>query len=103
MKKFKVYQLPVEHEAKFMGLEFVTNHDIMLKLEDYKLVGESEIYPKASTSVTTMLDDIYTTLNTCRCDWFHGHSLSVSDVVEIDGKYYYCDSFGWEEVSLKAA
>lgn len=26
------------------------------------------------------------------------HSLSVSDVVVVDQKYYYCDSFGWVEV-----
>lgn len=98
MKNFKVYQLPVEHNAKFMRLSFVKKHNIMPKLEDYQLVGESVIYPKADTSVYTMLDDIYTTLNTCKCDWFHGHSLSMSDVVEIDGKYYYCDDYGWEEV-----
>jgi hypothetical protein len=24
--------------------------------------------------------------------------LSVSDVVELDGKFYYCDSFGYEEI-----
>lgn len=102
MKNFKVYQLPVKHNAKFMDLEFVRENDIMPKLEDYNLVGESVIYPKADTSVFTMLDDIYATLNTCECDWFHGHSLSMSDVVEIDGKYYYCDDFGWEEISFHA-
>lgn len=101
MKNFKVYQLPVEHNAKFMRLSFVKKHNIMPKLEDYQLVGESVIYPKADTSVFTMLEDIFITLNTCKCDWFHGHSLSMSDVVEIDGKYYYCDSLGWEEVSFQ--
>jgi len=101
MKQFKVYQLPVEHKAKFMRLSFVRENNIMPKLEDYNLVGESHIYPKADTSVFTMLDDIFTTLNTCKCDWFSGHSLSVSDVVEIDGKYYYCDSYGWEEISFQ--
>lgn len=100
MKKFKVYQLPVENNAKFMRLEFVKKHGIMPKLSDYKLVGESVIYPKSGTSVMTMLEDIFTTLNTCKCDWFSGHSLSMSDVVEIDGRYYYCDDFGWKEVSF---
>jgi hypothetical protein len=30
---------------------------------------------------------------------FRGHSLSVSDVVYLDGKYYYCDSFGYKELT----
>ena len=26
---------------------------------------------------------------------YMGHSMSVSDIVEIDGWLYYCDSYGW--------
>ena len=29
---------------------------------------------------------------------FHGHSLSVSDVVELDGEKYYVERFGWKKV-----
>lgn len=29
---------------------------------------------------------------------FKGHSLSTSDIVELDGKLYYCDSFGWIDI-----
>lgn len=30
---------------------------------------------------------------------FHGHSMSVSDIVETpDGKLWFCDSMGWREV-----
>ena len=92
MKKFKIYQLPVENNAKFMGLEFVTEHNIMPKLEDYNLVYEGEVEDDAD------LDDIYRMLNVARPKDYKGHSLSVSDVVEIGGYYFYCDSFGWEEV-----
>ena len=28
-------------------------------------------------------------------------SVSVSDIVELNGKYYYCDAFGWKEASEK--
>lgn len=29
---------------------------------------------------------------------FKGHSLSTSDIVSLDGKLYYCDSFGWIDI-----
>lgn len=31
-------------------------------------------------------------------DDFKGHSLSTSDIVDLDGKLYYCDSFGWIDI-----
>ena len=34
---------------------------------------------------------------------FTGHSMSVSDIVETpDGRLWYCDSFGWEEVTWQS-
>ena len=47
------------------------------------------------------LDDIYEIFNIRRPSDFKGHSLSVSDVVRFDDKYYYCDSFGWKELEWK--
>ena len=33
---------------------------------------------------------------------FTGHSLSVSDIIETpDGKLWFCDSFGWKEVTWR--
>ena len=35
----------------------------------------------------------------CNCyipDDYEGHSMSVSDIVEIDGISWYCDVFGWK-------
>lgn len=50
------------------------------------------------SSTEVKLDDIYEIFNISRPDDFKGHSLSVSDVVRCDDKYYYCDSFGWKEL-----
>lgn len=96
MKKFKIYQLPIEHNAKYMPFDFVKDNGILPKLEDYKLVGESEVYETADATTTDLLEIIFIKLNHCHPDWFKGHSLSVSDVVELDGKFYYCDSMGYE-------
>lgn len=29
---------------------------------------------------------------------YTGRSLSMSDVIEMDGKYYYCNTFGWTKL-----
>lgn len=34
---------------------------------------------------------------------YMGRSLSVSDVVAADGKYYFCDSFGFTEIAFNEA
>lgn len=98
MKKFKVYQLPVKHNAKFMRLSFVKEHNIMPKLEDYKLVYEGEFEPQGEYSEP---DQLYMKFQGEKPEGYTGHSISMSDVVEIDGKYYYCDSYGWEEVDFE--
>lgn len=100
MKTFKIYQLPVNNPAVFMSLEFVRENDIMPKLEDYKLVAESHLYEITGATVIGLLDSIYHTLNLTHPDWFKGRSLSISDIIEIDGKYYYCDDFSWEQVEF---
>lgn len=32
---------------------------------------------------------------------FKGHSISVGDIVKVDDTFYYCDSFGWQEIEVK--
>lgn len=53
------------------------------------------------------LDGIYVVFNLHHPDDFYGHSLSVSDIVQIIGSdeesngFYYCDSIGWEKLDEK--
>lgn len=103
MKQYKIYQLPIENNAKFMALEFVTEHNIMPTLNDYECVYECELDPRGhETDVYKVLDNIFRIFNINHPEDFHGHSLSVSDVVEIDGEFYYCDDFGWEKLDWSA-
>ena len=46
------------------------------------------------------LDVIYNIFNVHHPEDFHGHSLSVSDIVKINGVNYYCDSWGWKEIKI---
>jgi len=51
------------------------------------------------------LEDVYRIFNVDRPHDFKGHSLSVSDVVEIIGEdaistFHYCDSIGFKEINF---
>ena len=74
------------------------NRNELLKL--YKMVYEMEDYePKTmDTSDRAICDDIFTDFNIRRPEDFKGHSLSVSDIIQLEDKYYYVDSFGFAEV-----
>ena len=45
-----------------------------------------------------ILEEVFYTFNATRPEDFTGHSLSVSDIVVIDGTPYFCDSFGWQKL-----
>ena len=51
-----------------------------------------------SGSVMQVLEKLFAKFNINHPADFRGHSLSVSDVIELDGGYYYCDSFGFVEL-----
>ena len=47
-----------------------------------------------------MLEYLFTCFNMKRPDDFRGHSMSVSDVVELDGQAFYCNSFSWVPIEF---
>lgn len=65
----------------------------------YDEVWSGEVPNKYKT-----LDGIYTMFNLEHPKDFKGHSLSISDIVQIaqteieEAGYYYCDSFGWKKI-----
>ena len=68
--------------------------ELEVKLENYEKVYQGVTFNDFTA------EDIYMKFNLNRPDDFKGHSLSVSDIVKIDGKYFYCDSFGFKEIEL---
>lgn len=66
-------------------------------LDDYKVVYEGELDSTAEPEQA--LEDLFVTFNVNHPADFKAHSLSVSDLVELEGVgTYYCDSVGWEKV-----
>ena len=65
--------------------------------EAYDLVYEGEI--EEDEDVHRVLEQLFEKFNIDHPYDYEGRSLSVSDVVELDGTTYYVDSFGFEELS----
>ena len=62
-------------------------------INEYRHVYSGEI---EGDDTITMLEDLFVIFNLRHPDDFSGHSLSVSDIVILDGKKYYCEDFGWK-------
>ena len=69
---------------------------------------DSEIYDKVyeGTIDGSSLEDVFCTFNFSRPVGFKGHSLSVSDIVEViqssetEPGFYFCDSIGFQKVEF---
>ena len=96
--RFAIYQMDTggEHTYQFMGFESAKELGYSIEGKDYKMVYVAPWLP------TITLNDIFERFNINRPDDFHGHSLSVSDVIVInrttETKAFYVDSFGFEEL-----
>ena len=92
--KYSIYQLfhgtDGYDKYAFRDYEFACEHGFSLK--DYHCVASGMI---KCDSVQDCLDELFAFYNMNVPEDFKGHSLSVSDVVFVDGFAWYCDSVGW--------
>lgn len=70
--------------------------------KDYECFGEGEFDAEAKTA-TEICDIIFHVFNMRKPADFEGHSLSVSDIIEITtnltSSFYYCEPVGWKRIS----
>lgn len=102
--EIKIYQINSDRDTdgyKFMGMDWVKKH--------WGEQGvDSEIYDKVyeGTIDDSTLEDVFCTFNFSRPVDFKGHSLSVSDIVEViqstevDPGFYFCDNIGFQKVEF---
>lgn len=97
---YSVYQLKDGEEYRDFQFEPLDRLEAVGKQVDS---GNYELVYSAPYTEKDSLEGIYAKLNMDRPDNFHGHSLSVSDVVVLhqDGqdRAHYCDSFGFQDVT----
>lgn len=100
----KIYQLrPTDdnREARFVSLmdtRIIRGRDP--KCDDYVKVYEIGRAALGIIAIDpeTILERVYNIFNIDKPTDFKGHSLSVSDVVTLDGVAYYVDTFGFKKL-----
>ena len=87
----------------FMGYDFFSNFFEKTPFNMTNL-GYQNVYTgklendDVNTNIEICLHKIFEIFNIRHPEDYKGRSLSVSDIVFIDGNYYYCDSFGWTKL-----
>ena len=92
--KVRIYQINKEldtENALFMGFDFAEKHG-GVDSSVYKCVFDGSLN-------CSDIENIYTLCNTEHPIGYNGHSLSVSDIVELDDGCYFCDSIGFKKLA----
>lgn len=96
----KILQLKETKETRnysFASLKLLESMGLKVSLDNYRVVYEfeDEIAPNA---VYEELERMYMRFQGVKPDCYTGHSLSISDIVQIDGTNYYVDDYGFQKV-----
>lgn len=96
----KIYQINHERDINrnmFLPLKWIKEFDFSIY---------DEVWSGDEPDGCDNLDGIYEVFNINHPLDFKGHSLSVSDIVQIIGSdvgsngYWYCDMIGWEKIEV---
>ena len=101
MKKFKIFQVndTANRYLMFSSLDLVKKMGMEkdVVISNYNEVYDGLISDDASDEV--LLERLFVIFNSRqKPNDYKGHSMSVSDVIQLEDKYYYTDSFGFEEI-----
>ena len=99
--KYQIYQLDIKNEIVRESHKIYESWDFLEKYcsgFDFSLY--QKIYEGEEEGINDfdILEKLFVKFNTNHPQDFTGHSMSVSDVVILNGKKYYCDSIGWKEI-----
>ncbi len=100
LKSCRVWQLSPESDIRkrFISLDEVQKSFGAPQLSDYQTVYDGEVE-------TNDLEALYTKFNINHPPGYAGHSLSISDVLELyddsGSTFHYCDRFGFKEIPFE--
>ena len=95
--EYKVYQIDDLENCNYVFRRYEIARGL-LDFSDYRHVYTGTV--SSTGNIPQILEKIYRILNMEHPDDYTGRSLSVSDIVELLDRYYYCDSFGWVEIEI---
>ena len=96
-------QQDADPALRFAAMRYLNKQNIAPSLENYEILYRGNL-PEGKRSVpqAELLEQLYQKFNCARPTDYHGHSLSVSDVIMLnqDGKIsaHYVDSLGFKEL-----
>jgi hypothetical protein len=96
-----IYQMKSVEENRdriFLSLD-ETENTIDLDYEGYEKIYQGYLEGDFKNN-SAILESIFRKLNVNHPEDYTGHSLSVSDIVQLGDKYYHCQSMGWKEVKV---
>ena len=91
--EYKLWQTEDENQ------EFLSYKKERFDFSKYNLKYEGTITVEDKKEDLHALEELFFILNCMHPTDYNARSLSVSDIVEINNKFYYCDSFGWRPLS----
>ena len=93
---YEIWQVAEDkiREFGFCRLNYIIKNYGKVEKSNYVKVYEGEVYS------ANPLEKIYEKFNCEIPEDFKGRSLSMSDVVVLNNKAFYCDAFGWEEIEF---
>lgn len=94
---YKIYQIRNMRNCRY-AFEFYDYAKDYFDLNDYDEVYSGQLDETSDSSTISILEELFYKFNVKRPDDFEGHSLSVSDVVELDNSKYYVDALGWKKL-----
>jgi len=94
---YEILQLKQEHLRNygFMDYDWAKEHGF--NLEHYNKVYEGEIDNKLTPEQAC--EELFVKFNINRPEDFKGHSLSVSDIVVLDGHRFYTEGIGFKRLN----
>lgn len=103
--KINIYQINQDRDTqrlKFMGLDAVRK---VLRSAEPDCAAYDKVY--SGNVKCRNLEDVFVLFQSGKPEGFQGHSLSVSDVVEVEDAasitpgFYFCDSIGFKEIPFQ--
>ena len=80
----------------FTSMSLLEKLNLKVDLNNYNEVYVDDLYSSIFSKNIDILEEIYQKFNMGqKPESYKGHSLSVSDIVVLDGVNYYVDSFGF--------
>lgn len=97
--KLQILQLKSTPELRnymFTSISLLEKLNLKVDLNNYNEVYVDDLYSSIFSKNIDILEEIYQKFNIGKKpESYKGHSLSVSDIVVLDGVNYYVDSFGF--------